>query len=665
MPNQPFTDDESGLPNWLRALSELSSQGKPGSMYPPDMLGRVTPPDMMPSHVPSFEPPSTTIPANPALMHRALTIAPGEAQGGTPPPPPSPLPANVPVTDSERSAPPLFAGHASTRGDVVSDTGIRVDETQPDSPNVGKSRLPPPPVVPRIATEIPVREPTAPVDSGAIGPTGPSPTTPTQSVVPRHPAQDLEDSYAKVLRENLPYEKAMEAREKDLARMGVAEGKLLQMTGLMGTVGNHAAQAAYANQLAQLQKEPIHLDTLTKAGLSGQEYAKLQNESWKLDPDSPISREAQMAYLASSEFDAAATGIAKQTGQDPLTVRKELYQRTRGLNAVGIAAFQAVMKQSGDYSKQRAEEAYNYALRTQAEAQTKQISVETQNKEFVYRAFQNPNSAVSRALRATIKAINPEAASIEGFDKMSGAELHVAFPELLNASADIMKFRQKYMMDFTANAEVDDDWRVASTTPTGMVGGFAGLPVLNQEGVQGKPIFREKLQASKIALDTYDNITRRVANLGAGGAVSVSLKTNAGQELMRDMLNLSEALSATSPYAKELSNELKQVATGSSFRPMDFLFGSASGKQRNIHAALMTMNSNLGNIAKPYVNKTLEQGGIPPTPPIWLPFKTDNSTTVIPPGGGAPVQGYEFQIGNKKVIYFRDNSGSWRNKVLG
>lgn len=676
MPSQPFTEDESGLPNWLAALSKLTSQSKPGSIYPapvPEPSAPVPAPEsanfatgpVASGNDPQSVPEGSPLPAPPRRAMRFPAVdsgVPGTGSFMAPPPPPGPglFMGHRPDQDALEASPDKFTyKYYEGEPPVATPASVRVPVQRVGPPPAISTNIqvdPQPPNVPN-----PDRQPT-PDKQGSIGPTGPSLATLAQAA---HPAEGFEQTYAKVLRDNLPYEKAMEARQKDLDRYHNAEAQLMLNAGLAGTGHNHAAQAAAVGQLGALQTKPIHTDTLSEASKAGQEHAKLIQDSWKLDPESPISREAQMAYVASSEFEAAANGIAKQTGQDPLAVKKYLYQRARGLNSVGIAAFTSVMKSSGDYSKQRADEAYSYALNEQSQAVTRQLGVETQSREFVIKNLQNPSSLISQSLRKTIAAINPAAADVPNFDKMSGADLYNAFPGLMPASAEIMKYRQEYMMRFQAESEVDNDWRVTSTTPTGMAGGLAGLPVANQEGIQRKAQFRQEVQSGKIAVDTYDNVMRRVQNLNANGAVSVSLKTNTGRELLQDMINLTEALSMTSPYAKQLNEELRGLSQGTAFTPGDFLFGTASGKQRNIHSALMMMNSNLGNNSKPFVNKTLERGEIPPTPPVWIPFKTDKSTQVVPPGGGAPVQGYEFQIGNKKVLYFRDGTGNWINRVVG
>jgi hypothetical protein len=455
---------------------------------------------------------------------------------------------------------------------------------------------------------------------------------------------------------------ALEARKKDMARMDSPEARMTAYGHLAAglNANSPALQTAGADLLKKSKFDPIYGESLEQAGKSGQAIAAAQTASLDLDPESPKSRAARLAFHSSDQFDETARKMSEQTGISEQDARAALYKGTQGLTAVGINAFTAVMKSSNDWSKGRAEIAVEYAKKRQADVLTHQINVETTNKDTLYKAWNSPVSAISKSQRELYRSLLPHgvAESNPDFNKLTAHELAATYPQMAEVAAGIMKWQQEYNIKLASDTVVDNDWTVNTQTVPGPVPGMPGKQVPNPIGVANKARFLQQTNAAKVAIDSADQLFRTV---DPSTAVSYSMQTTDGQRVYNNLVTFARNAATLSPSGAALLEQLTNVSPQGTFVPSQFVFG-AKGKKSSVANALLEMNSNHITESKPFNNYKVDVLGLPPeTPPTWRPMTIGEDSDGK---SGKKVKTYSFDIGGKKYMYFRSNTGQWKHQEI-
>jgi hypothetical protein len=516
-----------------------------------------------------------------------------------------------------------------------------------------------------VQTPVPPPTPSQPSASPYTGQPGAFPAPPGGQPAPgspeatkRDPNDILRQAYAPAIKQ------AMEAREKDLARqtgfMAGGLGRELLMQG--GNLQDAGLTAAGAGILKRQATDPLYVKSLEDASKASQELSKAQLESMKMDPDSEISEGARLAFYSTPTFNEAARKLAESSGGklSEVDARTEIFQKTRKLSSVGMAAYTEMALSGAKFDTERSAAAANYATEKERLAQTAQINLETSNKKTLYAAWNNPASAVSRTTRAQVKGLltPQQLAEVPNFDSMTAHEIATQFPDIMRLNAEIMKWQQEYNINLAKDTAVDNkEWTVRTETVEGPAPGFPGKKVPNSIGVATRERFLMQNSSAKIAMDNADQLFRSIS--GPENAVEIGLQTTDGQRIYRQLLAFANHAKQLSPQGAgaQLYESLTSMNPEGTFIPSQFIFGS-KGKKGSVEAALREMNVNHLQASKPFFNEQVEAKGIPPDyPPTFLPMEITSDTM-----GGKTVRTYTFDINGKKWTYWRNPKGYWNKK---
>lgn len=472
----------------------------------------------------------------------------------------------------------------------------------------------------------------------------------------RDPNEVLREAYKPAI------DMAMKAMHKDLQR-GTGLGANALGWALMSKA-NPEVQASGAGIVGRAQTSPINTELMEKAGKAGQEWAKLQVESAKLDPTSEISQSARLAFHSSDQFKSLVENAAKSQGIDFHVAATQAYKMTKGLSVYGLGAFMDVMKASNDYSKGRAEIAKTYAEKSESEARAHQLQVETSDKEALYKAWNNPNSEISRTAQSILLSLSPAGTvDPDRARKLSAHEIHSQFPRYMEVSSELLKWHNEYNIGLKADTMVDGETQVRTEEVPGPVPGMPAKRVANPVGVkpEAKREYIAKRTASQVGLESADDLLKMIS--GPENTISYAVQSPEGQTILKRLAEFARSAAIVAPeYGQALMNEITNQRPDGTFVPSQFLFG-AKGKKASVVSTLSEMNRNMRAAHTPYVNEQVQTfGNPPPTPPMYMPMEIVNANTIDANLKGI---GYVFTFptsdGNsKKVIYQREKSGIWR-----
>lgn len=624
---------QSELPieEWLKQLGRSNPPLPPGPVFgglDPAKPVNVTPP-------PEGNLVMADQPANPASQAPLAY----DANFNLPPAPP----ASAPESDK-----------SSGRALAAPDSGL----------NVGTAPVPPP-----VPTNVPIREP-EPSEAAPEGPVREYPQwglkvfpdgrvqrngvflseQATQPAPTKDPNELLRQAYKPAL------DMAMEARRKDLERQTGLPAQALGQRFLMhGILGRDAGLSAVgAGLIKRAQTDPLEVDSLEKASRASQEMIKAQTAQMELDPNSDIAEGQRIALLGHSGVSEWATKQSAMTGRSVHDIKSELYGQMKTLSPVGMKVFLDTVKASGDYSKQRAEEALNYANAAQAGAMTEKIRTETADMQALQKAWNDSNSGVSQFYRASVRGLVPEhvVSQTPNFDRMTAHELSKTFPDALKTSAELLKWHQEYNMRVASDTQVDDETVVRTQMVPGPVAGMPGKAVPNAIGVANRREYLEQKGAAKTAMDSGDQLFRVIS--GAGDAASYSLQTPAGQKIYNNLMTFARSASVLSPSGKALLEQLTAVKPDGTIIPSQFIFGS-KGKKGSVQAAMQEINTAFQTASQPYLYPDVQMKGIPPSyPPLYLPMTIQDNKDAK----GRSYKSYIVEIGGKKWEYFKPSANS-------
>lgn len=437
----------------------------------------------------------------------------------------------------------------------------------------------------------------------------------------RDPNEILREAYKPAI------DMALEARKKDLER-GTGFGANALGWALMAKA-NPELQAAGAGIIKRAQTEPINIDTLQSAGVAAQSVAAAQMASQKLDPKSPYAEGQRIAILASPEVNRWASQQAAMTGQDVKTVKTQFYRQLQGFAPLAMDKYMEVLKASGDWSKQRAEEALAYAQEAANRATARSLNNETSQKEKIYAAMNDPNSAATTLGKEALLRSYGESIKdrfTKPWSQVTLTDIAAYDANLAAHALDVIRFQVDREREAATERFIDNKWEMkeaGSGKATGLGGyGQVGNPV--KASPEARKELSQDVQAATLGTDYGMRALAILENHSLKGAVRVKFDTSIGGELKFIIGKLAGYQERLSADTRKSLADAQTALTGGEVTLTNTWLGATTAVLRK---ALSELQSNAyarlaGMGAKPteaYVNPTMTTP--PPTPPVGFRFQ--------------------------------------------
>lgn len=471
-----------------------------------------------------------------------------------------------------------------------------------------------------------------------------------QYIKPKLPDQVLMDMY------RAPMEEASEAARRDYERMGTLGAGMQQaMVAARRMRGETPTQEDFAGfqpfttpfESAQIKTKTENVDNLAKANVTSQ----------KLDPNSPASKAAKLSFYASPEFEMVAIGMSKS---DPsLSVydaKKMLYNAAEGMSQHALEAFQNTMKASGDYSRQRATEALEYASTRHQRALSSQIELEVDNTQSFYDAMNNGSSGISQFLVQAIENATGDKIA----PGTTGMQLYRVHPKLVEGYTELLVKRVDNQRAQDRNAALGPGLGLLPVAKTGTQSGplaIVNMPNYPELSDNEKASRQASWQAMK---NLNDTVPRTMYMLDAPGVANLAKQrfgVGDGPRIRKQLSLVAEYAQFLDPAkAKQLAASLEDGTTASD----TWLNG--------IKGLVMDIWGSAQNNVRPKLSYTYDKSidpeatRPPPVPPVDQRYP---AKTYITPDGKYGI--YYERLGQfDNVVYVLEpQTMQWKLRKLG
>jgi len=341
------------------------------------------------------------------------------------------------------------------------------------------------------------------------------------------------------------------------------------------------------------------------------------------------------------------------------------------MSKIGMDAFMSKMKESGDYSKQRVEEANTYAEKVQREALTRQLGVETNQKEAIYKAMGDGHSlssvmgkeSIIRSYGSSVKDIYEQQTG----KKWADANLTdiQAFDANLAAHAlSVIEFQVKAERENERKRYVSPEEEVREVPGAGQKGSVYG-EIRNYPDVSPQEA-NERTQDVQAAREGYRYGLQAQHYLSTGkpkGAKDVIFQTGDGGRLVNALQKLKAYSGRLAPKTQD-ALQAATTALGDGITVRNSVFNSAKAV---VDQAVMELSGNLQARSAKFVPKGSYvdsfNKGPPAVPPVMLPHEIFQENIK-----GKTMRGLRFnQIGPSSNVkyYLNPETGQWFDPKVG
>jgi hypothetical protein len=490
---------------------------------------------------------------------------------------------------------------------------------------------------------------------------GPEPAPVPQDPYKRDPNDILREHYKPAI------EMALEARRKDLARMDspLARMEANNMMAAGMNLKSETMMGKGADLLRQSQFNPIHGESLEQAGKAGKEIAGAQLASSELDPTSMISEGRRIALMGSSGLNSLALQESQSTGAPMAAVKTQLYRKLQNLNSKGMEAFENAIKNSGAYSKERADELLVHAQRAQYNALTASLEQETGQKSRIYDAMNRTDSVTTQLAKAAIlRSYGPAIKDmIPNWEHATMTEIAAYDPAIASNALHIVEKQISMEREAAAKATVNERWKVREAGP-GKVdpnNPFAQSTNLIELSPQEKAELPMHEQAGRLGLENGMKAMYLLdKGIGMGSAARTFFKTGEGKQIEYELEKLSN-------YTERLAPDTSAAIRGSIVSGQKAGFSDLwlGGTQKLIRKAMTELQQNAharlagGKVYSPqYEDKEMKSP--PEYPPVGMPVEE-----IQVKRNGKNLYGYRyFNVGPyASVDYIKDpQDNTWMKK---